>query len=115
MAAQDMQTAIESSGTSLSYDQVINALTELGDPKLALQVGTNVDSIKDLEAILTNLPDGFDISMYTSYLNGDTEFTNPDDYTKSMQDTIDEIAKIAPKGFEPVARISWVVYAAIPN
>jgi hypothetical protein len=101
-AAQNMQTAIESSGTALSYDQIVNALTELGDPKLALQVGTNVDAINDLETILTNLPDGFDISMYTSYLNGDTEFTNPEDYTKSMQDVIDNIAKIAPADFEPI-------------
>jgi hypothetical protein len=101
-ASQQMQTAIESSGTALSYDQIVNALTELGDPKLALQVGTNADSIKDLETILTNLPDGFDISMYTSYLNGSTKFTNPEDYTKSIQDVIDKIAEVAPEGFDPI-------------
>jgi TP901 family phage tail tape measure protein len=100
--AEKMQTTIESSGTALSYDQIVNALTELGDPDLAVKVGTNVDSIKSLEKILTNLPDGFDISMYTSYLNGDTEFTDPEAYTKSIQDVIDKIAKAAPSGFNPI-------------
>jgi hypothetical protein len=40
--------------------------------------------------------------MYTSYLNGDTEFTDPEAYTKSIQDVMDQIAKIAPEGFTPV-------------
>ena len=100
--AADMQQAITDSGTTLSFTQIESALTELGDPDLAIKIGTNADSIKNLESVLNTMPDGFDLSMYTKYLNGDTEFTNPDDYTKSIQDTIDGIAKIAPEGFDPI-------------
>jgi TP901 family phage tail tape measure protein len=100
--ATKMQTAIADSGTTLSFTQIESALTELGDPDLAIKIGTTTEGIKDLESVLNAMPDGFDLSMYTSYLNGDTEFTDPEAYTKSMQDTIDKIAKIAPEGFEPI-------------